>query len=266
MSENQHPVQFAAQLSGIIDGVGCPRIDPNWGYIGSSGIQRPCVSFLPESQRYIGISIEVQPHLLAQFFGSPTGELPSELQLLALDKDQWQQMFSPKTTRSVRSVVQQIIDCPFQGTTKQLYLQGKVLELMALQLDTITAQGTVGSTTTLKPDTVARIHHAAEIMRSHLDDAPIQSHLARQVGLSDRTLQKGFKAVFGMTPFAYLTKQRMRQAEQLLREPDCTVSGVANNVGYANPAHFAAAFKRQFGMTPSECLVGKKSTRNSLLG
>lgn len=70
------------------------------------------------------------------------------------------------------------------------------------------------------------------------------------MGVSDRTLQKGFKTVFGVTPFAYLTQQRMTWAEQLLRQSDRTVAEVANLVGYANPAQFAAAFKRQFGISP----------------
>lgn len=48
----------------------------------------------------------------------------------------------------------------------------------------------------------------------------------------------------------------MEQAEQLLRQPAYTVAAVANRVDYANPAQFAAAFKRHFGMTPSECMQG----------
>ncbi len=54
---------------------------------------------------------------------------------------------------------------------------------------------------------------------------------------------------------------RMEQAERWLREPDCTVAEVANRVGYANPAQFAAAFKRQFGITPSDCILGRGIVR-----
>lgn len=166
----------------------------------------------------------------------------------------------------MRSVVRQIIDCPFLGITKRLYLQGKVFELIALQLDSILNQGSVASSTSLKADTVARIHYAAEILRSRLEHPPSQIELSQRVGVSDRTLQKGFKAVFGVTPFAYLTQQRMNRAEQLLRQRDRTVAEVSNLVGYANPAQFAAAFKRQFGVSPSERLHRKKIAQNSLLG
>ncbi|MGG6297279.1 hypothetical protein ACQ4M4_23035 [Leptolyngbya sp. AN02str] len=47
-----------------------------------------------------------------------------------LRRDDWQQIFSPNMTSEIRLVVQQFIDCPFVGTTKRLYLQGKVFELI----------------------------------------------------------------------------------------------------------------------------------------
>lgn len=72
----------------------------------------------------------------------------------------------------MRSVVQQIIDCPFMGITKRLYLQGKVFELMALQLDGILDDDTAAPSVSLKPDMIARIYHAAEILRSHLEQPP----------------------------------------------------------------------------------------------
>ncbi|NJR51916.1 MAG: helix-turn-helix transcriptional regulator [Leptolyngbyaceae cyanobacterium CSU_1_3] len=162
-------------------------------------------------------------------------------------------------TGAMRSVVQQMIDCPFMGMTKRLYLQGKVFELMALQLGGTLKQK--AASVSLKPDTIARIHYAAEILRSQLEQPPAQAELAQQVGVAYCTLHKGFRAVFGVTPFAYLTQQRMKRAEQLFRQPGCTVAEVANQVGYANPAQFAVAFKRQFGMSPRDCMRGRKLMR-----
>ncbi|MBF2051546.1 MAG: helix-turn-helix domain-containing protein [Leptolyngbya sp. IPPAS B-1204] len=45
-----------------------------------------------------------------------------------------------------------------------------------------------------------------------------------------------------------------------MRQPDCTVTEAAHRVGYTNVAQFAAAFKRQLGMTPSDCIRGRKTT------
>ena len=50
----------------------------------------------------------------------------------------------------------------------------------------------------------------------------------------------------------------MEQAELLLRAQEYSITEVANLVGYSHLGNFAAAFKRQFGITPSECFVGNK--------
>ena len=252
MPENKHLIQFLAFLSGLYDCGNYLQVSAKYSYIGGSGVQPSHSVLMPKAHPQVGVDIHMTPALFQQFFANAHGELPASLQPLVQEND-WQRRFSPRMTGAIRTVVRQMINCPFLGATKQAYLQGKVFELIALQLDSI-ADSTAASTShTLKSDTVTRIHYAAEILRSHFETPPNQTTLAQQVGLSDRTLQKGFKAVFGMTPFAYLSQQRMYQARQLLLQADYTVAEVANMVGYANPAQFAAAFKRQFGMTPSDC-------------
>jgi AraC-like DNA-binding protein len=253
--EHPHLVQFMVHLSGVVDSGDFLYQDATQSYIGGSGVQPAVTTFHQANQPEVGVNIHLQPHLLHQFFATPTGKLPPELQPL-LRGDDWQRVFSPRVTREMRSVVQQIIDCPFAGMTKRLYLKGKVFELMALQLEGMLSHQSTAPTRSLKPDMVARIHHAAEILRSHLESPPSQADLAQQVGMGHCTLNKGFREIFGMTPFAYLTRYRMEQAERLLRQPGCSVADVANRVGYANPAQFAAAFKRHFGMTPRDCMRG----------
>jgi len=256
--EDGHPVQFKVYLSGVEDSSDFLLLNAEQSYVGGSGIQRSIKVFTPQSQPLIGVDIHMQPHWLRQFFATPTGELPIELQPLVRDDD-WQQVFSPKTTKAMQSVVQQIINCPFWGATKRLYLQSKVLELMALQLDGILGNNTASPSPSLKPDTIARIYHAAGILRSQLEQPPSQTELAQQIGVSDRTLRRGFQTLFGMTVCGYLTEQRLIQAEQLLRHTNLTVAEVAHRIGYSNQGHFAAAFKRKFGITPKQCAMGKKS-------
>ncbi|MEM9503255.1 MAG: AraC family transcriptional regulator [Cyanobacteria bacterium P01_E01_bin.43] len=253
--ENPHLVQFMVHLSGVVDSGSFLYQDADHSYIGGSGIQPVVTNIHAADQPEFGVNIHLSPHLLRQLFATPTGELPPELQPLVQGED-WQQVFSPKVTRAMRAVVQQIIDCPFTGTTKRLYLQSKVFELMALQLNGLSDETTTAPSGLLKADTTTRIHYAAEILRSHFENPPSHTELAQRVGLGQTTLNKGFRAVFGVTPFAYLTRLRMAQAEQLLRQPDYTVTEVASQVGYANPAQFAAAFKRQFGLTPRDCQRG----------
>jgi AraC-like DNA-binding protein len=66
---------------------------------------------------------------------------------------------------------------------------------------------------------------------------------------------QGFQVQFGITVFGYLTNQRMEQAHHLLHNRELTVAEVANIVGYSHLGHFAAAFKRKYGITAKDCSV-----------
>jgi AraC-like DNA-binding protein len=255
--EHPHLVQFMVHLSGVVDSGSFLYQDATQSYIGGSGIQPAVTNFHPANQPEVGVNIHLEPHLFSQLFATPDGELPLELRPLMRGNDS-QRVFSPSVTGAMRSVVQQIIDCPFFGITKRLYLQGKVFELMALQLDRILSHEATPSSDSLKADTIARIHYAAEILRSRLESPPLQTELAQLVGVSDRTLRRGFQAVFQTTVLGYVTGQRLLHAEQLLRQ-GFTVTDVVHRCGYSNQGHFAAVFKRKFGITPKQCAMGKKS-------
>ncbi|BDA71234.1 transcriptional regulator [Calothrix sp. PCC 7716] len=256
--EWNHPLQFSVLLSGICrDDFG--QVGGRYTVISGGGIQRSRTQIHPKSQKYVGVNIEMPPQLLATFFPGEDGQIPPELKMFANDND-WQTVIYPETTIAVQLVAQQIVNCPYQGIAKRIYLQGKVVELMALQLALILAeQERRQPSPRLRAETIDCIYRAREILLSHLENPPSLLDLALQVGVSDRTLRRGFQELFNTTVFGYLTSQRMEKAQCLLRNSKLTVTEVAMMVGYSNTSHFAAAFKRQFGITPKECLAGKLS-------
>ncbi|MBN3892557.1 MAG: helix-turn-helix transcriptional regulator [Nostoc sp. JL31] len=256
--EWDHPLQFCVYLSGkVIDEYG-GQLGQGYTCISGSGVQRQMISESTKSRR-VGVDIHLPPDLLATFFPDETGEIPQQLRLLVKGND-WQTLLYPETTTAIEGIAQQIINCPFQGMMKRMYLQAKVLELMALQLAPIlSTQDQLQRSPRLKPDTIARIHLAKEILRSRFENPPSLLELSQIVGVSDRTLRRGFQELFSTTVFGYLSSIRMQQAEQLLRAGKLSVAEVANLSGYSQQGHFAAAFKRKFGITPREYLSGKRN-------
>jgi len=246
--ESNHPLQFGIS---VLD-------TENTTFISGAGVQRAWTMKTEKFERDVGINIHMPPELLGKFFPTVDGEIPSELSLLAKGDD-WQTTLYPKMTPAIRIVAQQIINCPYQGTSKRMFLQTKVQELIGLQLMPILVdQSGVQPLPRLKSSTIASIHHAKDILLSHLENPPSILELSQMVGVSDRTLQRGFQELFGTKPFNYLTEKRMEWAEQLLRHENMKIVEVAHRVGYSEPRRFAEAFKRRFGITPSQCL-GKKS-------
>jgi AraC-like DNA-binding protein len=56
--------------------------------------------------------------------------------------------------------------------------------------------------------------------------------------------------LIGQPPLTYLTWWRMTTAARMLRESDAPLWIIARRVGYSSEIAFAAAFKRQYGLTP----------------
>ncbi len=197
--------------------------------------------------------------ILYDFVRCINQELPPDLIKLIKGKSQENYIEDNQLTSAMILPLQQIINCPFQGTIKQIYLEAKCLELIALKLEQLTKIKNVSvKFIALKPRDIEKIHHARDMLISQQENPPTLLDLAQQVGINDNKLKIGFRQVFGTTVFGYLHNHRMEIARQLLQDGKMHVAVVANAVGYANPGHFAAAFKRKFGVSPSECKAGKK--------
>lgn len=76
--------------------------------------------------------------------------------------------------------------------------------------------------------------------------------LADEVGLSRVQLHRRIKDITGITVGEFLRNLRMKQAAELLLKGDVTVSQVTYAVGMSNPTHFTTAFKKYYGVTPTE--------------
>jgi AraC-like DNA-binding protein len=81
--------------------------------------------------------------------------------------------------------------------------------------------------------------------------------IALLVGINDCKLKAGFRQVFGTTVFGYLHNCRMERSRQLLEAGEMTVTEAAQAVGFVSRGHFAAAFKRRFGVNPSVYIAHK---------
>jgi AraC-like DNA-binding protein len=76
--------------------------------------------------------------------------------------------------------------------------------------------------------------------------------LAAETGVSRASLARRFTELVGEPPMSYLTGWRLALAADFLREPDATVDGVAQQVGYANAFALSTAVKRVRGISPRE--------------
>lgn len=76
--------------------------------------------------------------------------------------------------------------------------------------------------------------------------------LAQEVGLSRTHLHRKMKEMTGLSTSDFIRNLRLRQAADLLKSGQSTVTQIAYAVGFSNQAHFSSAFKKVYGMTPKE--------------
>jgi AraC-like DNA-binding protein len=93
------------------------------------------------------------------------------------------------------------------------------------------------------------LRRATALIAEQHPDARSIAMLAPAIGMSERTLERGFVAETGMTP------GRWRQQHLLLMALEkiaggLSVKAAASIAGYATPSAFVAAFRKAFGVTP----------------
>jgi AraC-like DNA-binding protein len=105
------------------------------------------------------------------------------------------------------------------------------------------------------PGPVAR---AVELIQEQPGAPWSTSSLAREVHLSVRALQEGFKRHVGRPPTSYLRDVRLRHVHDELRSAvpgSTTVSSVASRLGIVHMGRFAGAYRSAFGESPRETLA-----------
>lgn len=198
----------------------------------------------------IEVDIHLTPDQLRTLWGDEIDYLPSELKrMLALDESL---PFSTvrNITPAMQIALQQMLDCPYQGVMKQMYLESKAIEVLVLWFEQAACSDRLSPHPPRKVVDTDRIYQAKEILLQHLDNPPSLLGLARQVGLNDCTLKRGFKQVFGTTVFGLLHQHRMEKARSLLLENQHPITAIAQAVGYTNLSAFSSAFRKQYGISP----------------
>jgi len=156
-------------------------------------------------------------------------------------------------TPSQRAVAlaEQLIHPPPQPLLfRKMYLESRVIELAAEALHALLAAPQ--PPVVLRQRERERVDAVRELLESGAADGMALNDIARYAGINASTLQKQFRAVFGMAVFDYLRRARLLRARQALERDGRSIVEAADIAGYASPANFATAYRRTFGITPRQ--------------
>lgn len=92
-----------------------------------------------------------------------------------------------------------------------------------------------------------------KVVNENLSDSDFNvEKMCDEVGVSRTQLHRKLKEMTGVPTSEFLRNIRLNEAARLIRERKINITQVSYMVGFANNSHFSTAFKKYFGMSPTE--------------
>jgi AraC family transcriptional activator of pyochelin receptor len=152
-------------------------------------------------------------------------------------------------------VLHQIINFSLHPSVENLYIKGKVYELLGLYFNKPGDADIEQCPFLVNEENVLKIRKAKDIIIANMAEPPTLQELANSVGLNLKKLKVGFKELYGDSVYSFLFDYKMEYARKMMESGAYNVNEVGLKVGYSTSSHFIAAFKKKFGTTPKKYLM-----------
>ena len=103
-----------------------------------------------------------------------------------------------------------------------------------------------------RPRTSAVIEKCLDYISVHLHEPIGLEQLSRYCGLCGRSLSLRFRDELGMGVPEYIHREKLREAEYLLRHTEYSLSEITSYLNYPSQSYFTQIFKKYRGLTPQQ--------------
>lgn len=247
------------QMYGLAFGLG----DPFWWSVGGNKqeyelacgescifnrFQGESMSRYQPGQRFWGLRIEFDAKLITSLIEYLGKEHP-RTGMYCGSGGCYKRQYSP----AVRLILHDMIHCPYQEEVKRIYLEGKILELVAVYLnELIFEKAGAYSSSRFSHTDIKSLHEARRLLDENIATPSTIRKLAKWVCLNEYKLKTGFKELFGRPVHAYVIDKRLEKARLLMEDKKLKVTEAALLVGYNDLSYFAETFRKKYGVNPSQ--------------
>lgn len=163
------------------------------------------------------------------------------------------QVLGPTTSSRVRSCIQSLVSTdPLQTPGREPASLLATVRQQRASLELVETLLLAGLFAALDPmPRVERLLPALQMVESKMHTSVSRDDLASAVGLSPARLHTLFVQAMGISPAAYVQRQRVRSAQRLLLATDLPISEVGLRCGFSSAAYFSRAFLRTAKTTPT---------------
>jgi AraC-like DNA-binding protein len=182
----------------------------------------------------------------------------SSLERMGL-RDEFLALFEPgrnafvaslKAPPRIQAIAMEMISPSAEGKAADLLLSAHATEILARAMVALGGDGDIGAVSAPKR---LRLQSVKDLIEADLRHPWTIAELARHAGVSRRSFTAQFHRLYGVSATEFLRTSRLTSAREALLHQGLSVTEAAYAVGYANPANFSTAFRRQFGYAPSSC-------------
>ncbi len=103
-----------------------------------------------------------------------------------------------------------------------------------------------------RPAVSSVIQNCLQYISVHLHEPITLEQLSRYCGLCTRSLSLRFREETGMGVPEYIHREKLREAEYLLRHTDYSLSEITSYLNYPSQSYFTQIFKKYKGQTPQQ--------------
>ena len=102
------------------------------------------------------------------------------------------------------------------------------------------------------------VKKALELIEKNMDNTSYSvESLSSDMGMSRMNLYRKIQSITGQTPTEFIRSIRLKRAAQLLlADNKLSMVEVADMVGFSSPSYFTKCFKEQFGVLPTQYVIG----------
>jgi len=138
-------------------------------------------------------------------------------------------------------------------TSNKINAHAHLLSFMGGVIEKLQQRSSEEAFENLHPDDLKGLFMAAAYLRNPLAaTVPNIPELAETAGMGITKFKTIFKQVFGAPPIQYHRKIKLEYARQELTTQRKTATELSYELGYSHPSKFTNAYKKHFGVVPSQ--------------
>lgn len=251
-------VMLKGRLRTAMQGGGTLDFGPGMFSVMSTGTPATGWDHFSAESGFSMIDIRLTPEALYKLTGQSVISLQGKLLQDCSLPSQDAFMGCAPACSDLMQVASDVLSCQLSNqTARNLYMRAKAMEALSIVLEKIAKEAEPALPT---PGDRQRLLQARQLLESEYGRDWSIPALSCAVGLNEKRLQSGFKAMFGVSIHALLTQIRMDAAATLLLQ-GCSVTDTAYATGFSSLSHFSKVFRANKGAAPKQWVLHHAQTR-----